>query len=72
LKRRIPEEVLGVTAHPVSDYALGNGFLDLAVVEMAAAKRQGAPPSSRSSRQAMSISEADLSDVKLAEKVLIP
>ena len=64
--------MLGVTAHPVSDYALGNGFLDLAVVEMAAAKRQGAPPSSRSRRQAMSISEADLSDVKLAEKVLIP
>ena len=64
--------MLGVTAHLISDYALGNGFLDLAVVEMAAAKRQGAPPSSRSRRQAMSISEADLSDVKLAEKVLIP
>jgi hypothetical protein len=72
LKRWIPEEVRGVTAHPVSDYALGNGFLDLAVVEMAAAKRRGAPPSSRSRRQAMSISEANLSDVKLAEKVLIP
>ncbi|MDI3466347.1 MAG: hypothetical protein OJF50_005168 [Nitrospira sp.] len=41
-------------------------------MEMAAAKRQGAPPSSRSRRQAMSISEADLSDVKLAGKVLIP
>ena len=64
--------MLGVTAHPIFDYALGNGFLDLAVVEMAAAKRQGAPPSSRSRRQAMSISEADLSDVQLAGKVLIP
>ncbi|MCS6305561.1 MAG: hypothetical protein H8K07_18125 [Nitrospira sp.] len=72
MKHRILEEVLGVTAHLISDYALGNGFLDLAVVEMAAAKRQGAPPSSRSRRQAMSISEADLSDVKLAGKVLIP
>ena len=64
--------MLDVTAHLISDYALGNGFLDLAVVEMAAAKRQGAPPSSRSRRLAMSISEADLSDVQLAGKVLIP
>lgn len=63
--------MLGVTTHPISRYALGNGFLDLAVVEMAAAKRQGAPPSSRSNRQAMSISAADLSDVKLGGKVLI-
>jgi hypothetical protein len=56
MKRLIPQEVFGVTAHPISGYTLGDGFLDPAVVEMAASGRPGAPSAKRLHQQAVSIS----------------